>query len=321
MLSSYLNLYKTGELKKRVDAALEMLHECRVCPRNCGIDRFAGKTGFCKSGRQLIVSSYTAHHGEEPPVSGTRGSGTVFFTNCNLRCIFCQNYQISQLGEGEPCTAEELSDMMLELQKLKCHNINWVSPSHFVPQILEGLLIAAGKGLHIPVVYNSNGYDSVVTLKLLDGIVDIYLPDLKYMDDKNADECSGVSDYVKYNLPAIKEMHRQVGNLVLDGQGVAISGMIVRHLVLPGDLSNTFAALDFLSKEISPEVHISLMSQYHPCHNAEGHPVLSRRLAKEEYARAVEYAVSLGLDNCFIQAMYSSDVYLPDFKRKKPFGK
>ena len=319
MPASYLALYKSGELLKRAEQAREILASCTLCPRNCKIDR-RKKIGFCKSGLDVFVSSHGAHRGEEPPISGIKGSGAIFFTGCNLRCLFCQNYQISHEYQGKPVSIEELASVMVSLQEQGCHNINLVTPAHFVPQILEALFIAVSNGLQVPIVYNTNGFDSLDTLKLLDGVVDIYLPDIKYSDDKRAKECSEVSNYVKYNRIALKEMYRQVRNLELDDEGIAIKGLIIRHLVLPGGLAGSFSSLDFVARELSKDTCVGLMSQYHPCHKADKHAVLNRRLNKKEYTEVVRYAENLGMDNCLIQELASSDDFLPDFKKEKPFG-
>jgi putative pyruvate formate lyase activating enzyme len=276
--------------------------------------------GFCQSGNEVIISSAGPHHGEEPPISGTRGSGTIFFTNCNLRCVFCQNYQISQQAQGRPITTDELADTMLSLQQQGCHNINLVSPTHFVPQFLEALALAIPNGLNLTIVYNTNGYDSLATLKLLDGIVDIYLPDIKYANDRYAKEYSGVNDYVKHNRLALKEMYRQTGNLVTDKNGIAQRGVLIRHLVLPHQIAGSFASLNFIVGEISKNVSISLMSQYHPSHKARQHPLINRRLNQSEYKEVVAYAEKLGLENYFIQELVSSDDFLPDFQKENPFN-
>lgn len=319
MKPSYLKLYRNGELARRVKQASQILAKCTLCPRDCGVNRLEGELGFCKSGADMVISSAVLHFGEEPPISGAQGSGTVFFTGCNMRCLFCQNYQISQQHEGAVVNAEVLAQRMLSLQNQGGHNINLVSPTHFVPQILEALLIAVGKGLNIPLVYNTNGYDTVETLKLLDEIIDIYLPDIKYSDDKSAQECSGAADYVRHNRAALKEMYRQVGNLQTNENGVAERGLIIRHLVLPERLAGSFGSLDFIAQDISKEAFISIMSQYHPCYKADEHPVLCRRLSKKEYDEVVDYAEKLGLANCYIQALISSDNYLPDFLKDNPF--
>ncbi|MEW6025969.1 MAG: radical SAM protein [Planctomycetota bacterium] len=320
MTPSYLDLWNSGEFAERITEANRILEECTLCPRQCKVNRLKGDLGFCKSGSEAIISSAGPHYGEEPPISGTKGSGTIFFTNCNLRCVFCQNYQISQQGEGSPVTTENLAKRMIYLQEIGCHNINLVSPTHFVPQILEALALAIPKGLKIPIVYNTNGYDSLATLKLLDGIVDIYLPDIKYAGDRYAQEYSGVDDYVRHNRMALKEMYRQTGNLVTDENGIAQRGLLIRHLVLPDRLAGTFDCLDFIAREISRDAYVSLMSQYHPSHKAHKHPLINRRLKQSEYKEVVAYAEKLGLENCFIQELISSDDFLPDFRLENPFS-
>jgi putative pyruvate formate lyase activating enzyme len=319
MSVSYLKL-GIDEIAKRAEEARQILAQCTLCPRQCHVNRSADELGLCESRTETIISSFGSHHGEEPPISGLKGAGAIFFTNCNLRCVFCQNYQISQQGQGHPVTTSELADIMLSLQEQGCHNINLVSPTHFVPQILSALALAIPRGLKIPIVYNTNGYDALETLKLLDGIVDIYLPDIKYADDKYAKEYSGVNDYVKHNRLAIKEMYRQVGNLTTDKSGIAQKGLLIRHLVLPNRLSGTFDCLDFIASEISKDAFISLMSQYHPSHKANKYPLINRRLKQSEYQEVIEYAEKLGLENCYIQELISSDDFLPDFQKENPFS-
>jgi putative pyruvate formate lyase activating enzyme len=318
MKPGYLALFKSGELAQRVKRVNKILEKCTLCPRQCKVNRLGNELGFCKSGKDIVISSFGPHHGEEPPISGFAGSGTIFFTGCNLRCLFCQNYQISQEYEGYPISAEKLAQTMLYLQEKGCHNINLVSPTHFIPQILEALLYAVEKGLTLPIIYNTNGYDTIETLKLLDGIIDIYMPDIKYSDDREAKEYSQVSDYVQYNRFALKEMYRQVGNLIIK-EGITLRGLLIRHLILPADGAGSFDTLDFIAEEISKEAYISLMSQYHPSYKAYKHPALCRRLKKREYDEVVEYARKLGLGNCYIQGLTSSDDFLPDFRVENPF--
>ena len=266
-----------------------------MCPRRCGVNRLAGESGECQVTTEVIVSSYGPHFGEEAPLVGRHGSGTIFFTYCNLHCAFCQNYTISQLGEGSPVDREKLASMMLSLQSKGCHNINLVSPTHVVPYILEALELAAAKGLHLPLVYNSGGYDTIETLKLLDGVVDIYMPDMKYSDEKIAEQLSGIKDYPKVNKAAIKEMHRQVGDLQLDEQGIAQRGLLVRHLVLPNGLAGTEEVVRFLAKEVSANTYINIMAQYHPCHKAFDMPKLARPLLRQEFHEAIDLAHQKGL--------------------------
>ena len=297
---SYLNL-EENELDKRIEKSYKLLSPCQVCPQNCGVNRLEGEKGFCHSGKEIIISSYNVHFGEEPPLVGNFGSGTIFFTNCNLRCVYCQNYPISQLGNGNKVSLSELAKIMLALQKRKCHNINLVTPTHFVPQILKSLKIAIKMGLRIPIVYNTSGYESVRTLKLLDGIVDIYLPDARYADNETARKYSSAPNYFEIMKKALKEMHRQVGDLVMEKIGIAHSGLIVRHLVLPEDLSGTKKIMHFIAKEISPHIYISLMAQYFPAYNAKQFPALSRRINKEEYKEALQAFKEENLENGWFQ--------------------
>jgi putative pyruvate formate lyase activating enzyme len=284
----YLALHRSGELARRIQAAREVLASCRLCPRECGVDRLNGKAGFCKAGPLPRVASWNTHRWEEPPISGTRGSGTIFFSHCTGRCIFCQNYPISQLGVGNDVSVERLAEMMLELQARGCHNINFVTPTHYVSQILEALPHAIAGGLRIPLLYNTSGYDSLETIRLLDGVVDIYLPDAKYADEAVAHEVSGFPGYVAANRAALREMLRQVGDtLVCDEDGIARHGLIVRHLVLPGGLAQTREVLHWLASELSPRVHISLMDQYFSAHKALTHPILGRKVSDEEYLDAL----------------------------------
>ncbi|MFU8796531.1 MAG: radical SAM protein [Dehalococcoidia bacterium] len=294
-MASYLKLFHSDRLRERVQEALSSLESCSVCPRVCGVDRLAGDTGKCRTPREAIVSSYGPHFGEESPLAGRHGSGTIFFTNCNLECLFCQNYTVSQLGEGERVSREDLARIMLWLQAGGCHNVNLVSPSHVVPQILEALEIAAQSGLHLPLVYNSGGYDSVETLRMLDGIVDIYMPDMKYDDEETARELSGIESYPSVNRAAVREMHRQVGDLEMDKEGVAQRGLLVRHLVLPQRLAGTKGIVDFLSREISPDTYLNVMAQYRPCHNAFRVPGLERQVSSDEFREALSLARKAGL--------------------------
>jgi len=273
-----------------------MLEECCLCPRHCGINRLAGKSGKCHITTQVMVSSYGPHFGEEAPLVGRHGSGTIFFTYCNLRCVFCQNYPVSQLGEGDAINREELARIMLSLQATDCHNINLVSPTHVVPYILDALELAVGMGLYLPLVYNSGGYDSVETLELLDGIVDIYMPDMKYSDEKTAEQLSGIKDYPKVNKAAVREMHRQVGDLKLDEPGVAQRGLLVRHLVLPNRLAGTKEVVRFLAQEVSTNTYLNIMAQYHPGYKALDIPLLSRPVNRQEFHEAIDLAHQQGLD-------------------------
>ncbi len=319
---SYLKLLKTGELNKRAEELMAILHDCTLCPRDCHLDRGAGKTGYCRSGYLPIVSSYCAHHGEEPVLSGRKGSGTIFFGNCNLRCVFCQNHQISQpvhsLKEDE-VSFERLADIMLELQSMGCHNINFVSPSHFAAQIVKAVDIAASKGLTIPLVYNTNGYDSLDTLRLLDGIINIYLPDIKYSDEKTALEYSKAGNYVEHSRSAIIEMKKQVGDLIVDSSGIAVKGLIVRHLVLPNDLAGSEESLRFISEKVGKNTFMSVMSQYFPTHKAAEYPLVSRPVSHREYERVLDWLDRFGLENGWVQEHTSRDYYRPDFDKDEPF--
>jgi putative pyruvate formate lyase activating enzyme len=306
MCPRYLELLKSGELLNRVRLAYRSMKLCTLCPRSCKADRLAGEKGFCFISKHALVSSHNSHHGEEPPISGNRGSGTIFFASCNMRCIFCQNYPISWLRHGKTVTPHELARMMLSLQSEGCHNINLVTPSHVVPQFMAGLYIAAKEGLNIPIVYNSSGYDGLESLKLLDGIIDIYMPDIKYSSNDEAERYSKAPDYWDAVRPAIKEMQRQVGELKLDKDGVAISGLLIRHLVLPQDISGTDKVLEFIANEISKETYISLMSQYFPANKAMKHPALHRRVNPEEFGRATETFHKLGLKNGWLQEVLKS---------------
>jgi putative pyruvate formate lyase activating enzyme len=279
----------------RVERAKAMLAECCLCPRHCRVNRLADESGKCHVTSKVVVSSYGPHFGEEAPLVGKQGSGTIFFTYCNLRCLFCQNYTISHLGEGSVVSKEELAEMMLSLQSRGCHNINLVSPTHVVPYILEALELAVGGGLHLPLVYNSGGYDSVGTLELLDGIVDIYMPDMKYSDEETAERFSGVKNYPEVNRAAVREMHRQVGDLQMDERGVAQRGLLVRHLVLPSGLAGTEGVVGFLAQEVSTNTYLNIMAQYHPCHKAFDIPQLARPINKEEFDEAVSLARRQGL--------------------------
>jgi len=294
-MAAYLELYHSGDLRERVKKAKSLLKSCHVCPRGCSVDRLKGETGTCRTPGEAIVSSYGPHFGEETPLVGRYGSGTIFFTNCNLKCVFCQNYSISQLGEGERVSREELAQMMLSLQNRGCHNINLVSPTHVVPQILEALEVAVELGLRLPLVYNTGGYDSIETLRILDSIVDIYMPDMKYSDERIAKELSGIDDYPTVNRSALKEMHQQVGDLQLNGSGIAQRGLLVRHLVLPDGLAGTKEVVNFLAREISPNTYINIMAQYHPCHEAPNIPGLARRISAKEFQEAIELSHQAGL--------------------------
>jgi len=291
---AYLALLASGELKRRVEAAYERLTACDFCGRACGVDRYKER-GACRTGTQALVSSYGPHMGEEDPLRGYRGSGTIFFAWCNLNCLYCQNYDISQLGHGRETEPAALAAMMLELQSLGCHNINLVSPTHVVAPILGALLVAAQAGLRLPLVWNTGGYDSLEALRLLDGVVDIYMPDMKYADAETGRRLSGIADYPTVNQAAVKEMHRQVGDLVLDERGIARRGLLVRHLVLPGGLAGTAEIARFLARQVSPDTYINIMDQYRPCYKARQHPPLDRPVTAAEVEAAMAEAREAGL--------------------------
>ena len=288
-------------IRLRLKRAFALLRVCRVCPRQCGVDRLKGETGFCGMGFLPVVSSDNLHHGEEPPISGFRGSGTIFLTGCNLGCVFCQNYPISHLCHGSRITLPQLADKMVRLQKAGAHNINFVTPTHFAPQIMGALLIAYKRGLWIPVVYNCGGYESLEMLRLWEGIVDVYMPDMKYSDTEMAEQYSSAADYPEVNRKAIEEMFRQVGDLETDGEGIAQKGLLVRHLVLPEDVSGTREVLRFIAETISPSTYVSLMSQYFPAHKAVFMPPMNRRIGRLEYERAKEWLEAFGLERGWVQ--------------------
>jgi len=304
MYPSYLESYNNGKLKLVTEQAFAMLESCCICPRKCKVNRLKDQLGFCKTGVNPGVCSYMAHQGEEPPISGANGSGTIFFSRCNMACVYCQNYEFSQLGQGKEVSFDELAGFMLELQKMSCHNINLVSPTHIMPQILKALELAIPKGLTIPIVYNTGGYELPEILKLLDGIVDIYLPDMRYADSDLALQYSSAPDYARHNQDAVGEMHRQVGIANIDDKGIVKRGMIVRHLVLPNGISGTEKIMKFIAQDISKDTYISLMSQYLPYFNASGYKDISRRLTHKEYKFAKEIMQKYGLSNGWIQESY-----------------
>jgi putative pyruvate formate lyase activating enzyme len=294
--AAYLALYHSNELQTRAATAREMMRDCVLCGNRCQVDRLASPDqALCRTGTLAMVSSVGPHHGEERPLSGSRGSGTIFFGWCNLRCVFCQNWQLSQRGEGREMRSSTLAAHMLFLQSSGCHNINFVSPSHVIPQILDALLIAVGQGLRLPLVYNSGGYDSPQGLALLDGVIDLYMPDMKFADSEVAGPYLGVSDYAEVSRSTLREMHRQVGNLVLDHAGLAQRGLLVRHLVLPGNQAGTEKILAFLAKEISRDTYVNLMDQYRPCFHAAEYPGIDRRPTRAELREARTMARRLGL--------------------------
>ncbi len=291
---AYLSLHRSDELKRRVSIAYEHLHDCDLCGRKCHIDRYE-QVGSCNTGARAVVSSYGPHFGEEDPLRGHQGSGTIFFAWCNLNCQYCQNYEISQRGQGHKIEPEELARMMLSLQERGCHNINLVSPTHVTAQILAGLLIATEAGLRLPLVWNTGGYDSLITLELLDGVVDIYMPDMKYAEAAVGRKYSKVENYPAVNQAAVKEMHRQVGDLKLDKDGIALRGLLVRHLVLPEGLAGTPEVARFLAEEVSSDTYINVMDQYRPCYKAHDLPPLDRSTTRSEYEHALQQAHEAGL--------------------------
>ncbi len=293
---AYLNLLHSGELDERVARGWQQMTDCDLCARYCRVNRLATTKGAgCRTGARAVVHSYGPHHGEEDPLRGTRGSGTIFFSWCNLRCVFCQNWDISQRGVGHEVETGQLAAMMLELQARGCHNINLVSPSHTVAQILAAVSVAGRQGLRLPLVYNTGGYDSLEALRLLEGVVDIYMPDMKYSDSESAHRYSHVRDYAAANRNAVKEMYRQVGDLVLDAQGIAQRGLLVRHLVMPDGVSGSLDVLRFIARELSPNTYLNLMDQYRPCYRAQEYPALERPLGRGEYEAALDAARAYGL--------------------------
>lgn len=295
MIPKYLELHESGVLAERIDAALAMLGECRMCPRDCGVDRLQDERGFCGVGRHSVVASFNPHFGEENPLVGEHGSGIIFFAGCNLGCRFCQNADISHnAGAGLTAKPEELAGVMLELQGQGCHNINFVTPSHVVAQILEALLIAIEHGLSVPLVYNTSGYDSLETLALLDGVVDIYMPDVKIWDSQHAAKYLRASDYPEQAQAAVCEMYRQVGDLMITDDGIAQRGLLIRHLVMPEDIAGTRQWMEFLA-ELSTNTYLNIMDQYHPCAEASSLPPIDRMITAEEYRVALTEAEKCGL--------------------------
>lgn len=298
---SYLKLYEKGILEEREEKLYEKLKKCNLCPRNCQVNRLKDEKGFCCVGKDVYISSYNVHMGEEPPLSGTYGSGTIFFTHCNLKCVFCQNYPISQLGQGKKVSIYKLAEIMLYLQNKKCHNINFVTPTHVISQILSALILAIKQGLRIPLVYNTGGYETLPTLKLLEGIIDIYLPDIKYGTNQMAKKYSGVHNYCQYNQLALKEMYCQVGNLVLDSSGIAKKGLIIRHLVLPNNIASSYKVFTFIAKELSCNIYLSLMSQYFPAYKAYTFKSLNRKITSSEYNKVLFFLKKLNINHGWFQ--------------------
>jgi putative pyruvate formate lyase activating enzyme len=312
----YLETFLHQGLAEKRKSLEEIFTCCSLCPWNCGVDRKGGEKGRCRAGSKLMIAKALPHFGEEPVLTGAKGSGTIFFTHCHLQCKFCQNHQISQNGLGKEISPGELASIMLNLQEQGCHNINLVSPTHFLPQIVAALEIAIPAGLSLPLVYNSNGYESAETLKLLDGIIDIYLPDAKYADDGLALSFSRAREYSRYNLSSLKEMYRQVGNLRINQEGLAERGLIIRHLVLPHHLSNTRGVLRAVKDLLGNEIHISLMGQYFPTHRGLHDPHLNRRLTDKEYQEAVNLLEEMGFENGWLQEPERIDKsFIPDFTK------
>jgi putative pyruvate formate lyase activating enzyme len=295
MRASYIESYHRGLLEEKIQKSFILLEECTICPRQCRVNRLRGEVGFCRAGFLPRIASFAPHFGEERPLVGKNGSGTIFFSFCNLYCRYCQNYSISHRGEGQEVSFETLARMMIELQSIGCHNINLVTPTHYVPQILQALPLAIEMGLSIPLVYNTGGYEALTTLHLLEGIIDIYMPDFKYSDNQAAKEYSQAADYPEIARIAIKEMHRQVGDLVINNQGIAERGLLVRHLVLPQGLAGTEKVLQFLAEEISHQTYVNIMDQYYPCGDIPFSSPLSRRITREEFEKALHLARKFGL--------------------------
>ncbi len=287
---SYINLYEKGELNNRIHLLKEFIRECRLCPRECRVNRLNGEVGVCQAGAELMVSNAFPHFGEEPPLVGYHGSGTIFLTHCNLRCIFCQNYDISHLESGERTTFSDMAHIMVRLQELGCHNINFVTPTHYVPQIVASLPEAVEKGLRLPIVYNCSGYESIEVIRLLQGIVDIYMPDAKYMDEKYAKRFSNAPDYPEVIKGVLKEMHGQVGDLAINANGIAERGLLIRHLVMPNKVTSSEAVLRFIAEEISVHSYVNIMDQYRPEYQAHDYPEINRRITHQEYLEAIQWA-------------------------------
>ena len=323
---SYLKLYEDGTLKQRLEALEEKLASCTVCPRGCKVNRLEGKHGFCLSGYKPYITSICDHHGEEPVLSGTNGSGTVFFGSCNLRCLYCQNWQISQERTFFQTAEMDFSEAARQIVRLQdevgVHNINFVSPSHFVPQMVRILYEAIPLGLHLPIVYNTNAYDALSSIKLLDGIVDIYLPDFKYFDDRNGVKYSRAPGYSIYARAALKEMYRQVGTLQTNPEGLAVRGVLIRHLILPNGLADSAETFNWIAEELGKSAAVSLMAQYFPTHRAKEAPLLNRGISYAEYLAAEKALEVAGLGKGFIQEMTAPETYRPDFYSKgHPFRK
>lgn len=305
------------------DSLDRILNKCVICPHKCKVNRKSKERGFCNAGYNPVISSVIPHHGEEPPISGSRGSGTIFFSYCNMKCVYCQNYQISQEFEGIKCSISELAESMIKLQNSGCHNINFVSPTIWIPQIVKALFAARNNGLLVPTVFNTGGYDNPKIIKMLDGIIDIYMPDMRYSNDNMAGKYSMVEEYVRYNRQSVKEMYRQVGGLKLDSEGVAIKGLLIRLLVMPENIGGTKKTLDFIKNELSTDVYLSIMAQYHPTYKTSEYGKLNRGITAKEYLEVVKYAENRGFNSGWTQDYISlnskEDLFIPDFKDKKVF--
>ncbi len=296
---SYIPLFKKGELNQKIQLLKEFLKECRLCPRECRVNRLNGEVGYCKAPSKLMVSSAFPHFGEEPPLVGHHGSGTIFLTHCNLRCVFCQNYDISHLGRGEQITSSEMARAMVRLQEMGCHNINFVTPTHYASQIVASLPEAIEMGLSLPIVYNCSGYESIEVLELLEGVIDIYMPDTKYMDEKFSKQFSNAPDYPVVIKKVLKEMYRQVGDLKTNSKGIAERGLLIRHLVMPGGVASSEALLKFIAEELSPHSYVNIMDQYRPEYRAYEYSEISRRITHKEYMEAIQMAKRFHLHRGF----------------------
>ena len=306
---SYLRLEEEGRFEERIDQAYAVLESCQLCPRRCGVNRLRGEAGVCRTAEHAVVFSAQPHYGEELPLVGDHGSGTIFFSNCNLRCVFCQNWPIAHEGRGQPLDVDALADLMLRVQRSGCHNVNLVTPTHVVPQILQATRIAAQRGLSIPLVYNTGGYDALHTIELLDGVVDIYLPDLKFMDAEPAARFMGAQDYPETAQAAIAEMHHQVGELVTDLRDIAVRGLMIRHLVMPNHVANTRAFVHWVAETLTPSTYVNIMSQYRVEHRAFEHPDIARAISTQEYLEAMDWAEEAGLTNLDARSLLQRELF------------
>jgi putative pyruvate formate lyase activating enzyme len=296
---SYIGLFENGDLQKKVQVLKEFLKECRLCPRECRVNRLNGEVGYCKAPSELMISSAFPHFGEEPPLVGYHGSGTIFLTHCNLRCIFCQNYDISHLGRGEQITSSGMARAMVRLQEMGCHNVNFVTPTHYAPQIVASLPEAIEMGLSLPIVYNCSGYESIEVVRLLEGVIDIYMPDAKYMDEKFSKQFSNAPDYPEVIKKVLREMHRQVGDLKINSKGVAERGLLIRHLVMPEGVASSEAVLKFIAEEISLQSYVNIMAQYRPEYRAHEYSEINRRITHKEFLEAIQMAKRFHLHRGF----------------------